>query len=368
MTDQLLNLQDYENAARERLTEVVHAYYASGANDEITLRENRAAFERLALAYRVLVDVSRRDLATTVLGQRLAFPAIVAPVAFQRLAHPEGEIATARAAGAAGTIMVLSTLSTSLVEDVVKASSGPVWFQLYVLKDRAATESLVRRAEAAGARALVLTVDAPLLGRRERDVRHRFQLPAGLSVKNLEACGLGDFPKGVPDSGLAAWFASLLDPSLTWKDLEWLRSITSLPVVVKGIVRADDAVRAVEHGASAVVVSNHGGRQLDTAPATIDVLPAIAEAVQGRVELMLDGGVRRGTDVVKALALGARAVLVGRPVLWGLTVDGASGVARVLELLRGETDLAMALCGCPTVADVTRDLVVRGGRSSGRGA
>jgi 4-hydroxymandelate oxidase len=303
--------------------------------------------------------VSQRRLETTVLGQKLAFPVLVAPTAFQRLAHPEGELATARAAGRAGTCMVLSTLSTSLVEDVVKASSGPVWFQLYVFKDRAATEALVRRAESAGARALVLTVDAPFLGRRERDVRHRFQLPEGLSVKNLEACGLGYLPRGTQDSGLAAYFATLLDPSLTWKDLAWLRSLTRLPVVVKGIVRPDDAVRAVEHGASAIVVSNHGGRQLDTAPATIDVLPGIADALGGRAELLLDGGIRRGTDVLKALALGARAVLVGRPILWGLAVDGSEGVSRVLEILRAELDLALALAGCTDATRVPADLVLR---------
>jgi 4-hydroxymandelate oxidase len=238
-----------------------------------------------------------------------------------------------------------------------------VWFQLYVYRDRGATEALVRRAEAAGARALVLTVDAPLLGRRERDVRNRFQLPPELSLCNLSNPELSKLPDCPSGSGLAGYFASLLDPALTWRDLAWLRSITRLPVVVKGVVRADDAARAAEHGASAVVVSNHGGRQLDTAPATIDALPAIADAVAGRCEVLLDGGVRRGTDVVKALALGARAVLVGRPILWGLAVDGAPGVARVLELLRAEVDLALALCGCPDVAQVTRDLVVRPGRT-----
>jgi 4-hydroxymandelate oxidase len=356
---ELLNLHDYEAAARERLEPVVHAYFASGANDEITLRENRSAFDRLALAYRVLIDVSRRDLATSVLGERISFPVILAPTAFHRLAHPEGELATARAAGSAGTVLVLSTLSTSPIEEVVRASTGAVWFQLYVFKDRAATEVLVRRAEAGGARALVLTVDAPLLGRRERDVRHRFQLPRGLSVANLDFRGLGNLPDAVAESGLAAYFATLLDASVSWRDLDWLRSITRLPIVLKGIVRADDAARAVEHGARAIVVSNHGGRQLDTAVATIDALPSVVEAVGGRAEVYLDGGVRRGTDVVKALALGARAVLLGRPVLWGLAVDGSSGVARVLEILRAELDLALALCGAPTLAELTRDLVVR---------
>jgi 4-hydroxymandelate oxidase len=259
--------------------------------------------------------------------------------------------------------MILSTLSTTPVEEVVAAASGPVWFQLYVYKDRAATEGLVRRAEAAGCRALVLTVDAPLLGRRERDVRNRFRLPPGLAVANMLSEGYGDVPPAAADSSLAAYVASLLDPALSWKDVAWLQSITRLPVLVKGIVRPDDAVRAAEAGAAGVVVSNHGGRQLDTSPATIDVLPEVADALAARghsIEVLMDGGVRRGTDVLKALASGARAVLVGRPILWGLAADGEAGAAHVLRLLRDELDLAMALAGAPTVGDVTRDLVRRG--------
>jgi 4-hydroxymandelate oxidase len=287
-------------------------------------------------------------------------PILVAPTAFHCLATPEGERATARAAGAAGTVMILSTLSTTAIEDVVAAASGPVWFQLYVYRDRRATEGLVRRAEAAGCRALVLTVDAPLLGRRERDVRNRFRLPPGLAVANLLPEGYGEVPAAVADSGLAAYVSSFLDPALTWRDVAWLQSITELPVLVKGIVRPDDALRAAEAGAAGIVVSNHGGRQLDTSPATLDVLPEIADALaaQGhRIEVLMDGGIRRGTDVVKALALGAKAVLVGRPILWGLAADGEAGAARVLRLLRDELDLAMALAGAPTIADITRDLV-----------
>jgi len=273
------------------------------------------------------------------------------------MACPDGELATVRAAGAAGTVMILSTLSTTRIEDVVAAASGPVWFQLYVYRDRGATEALVRRVEAAGATALVLTVDAPLLGRREADVRNAFRLPAGLTVENMLATPGERVDAVAGDSGLAAYVAELLDPSLTWKDVEWLRSVTSLPVLVKGIVRADDARRAVEHGAAAIVVSNHGGRQLDTAPATIEVLPRIADAVGGEVELLLDGGVRRGTDVVKAIALGAKAVLVGRPLLWGLAVGGEAGAGQVLSILREEIDLALALCGCPSVTEVGGDLL-----------
>jgi 4-hydroxymandelate oxidase len=352
-----INVADFEAIARERLPRAVYDYFASGAGDEVTLRANRAAFERIAVRYRVLVDVSRRELATVVLGARVSMPILIAPTAFHCLASPEGEVATARAAGAAGTVMVLSTLATRSVEEVAAAARGPLWFQLYVYKDRGATRDLVRRVEAAGARALVLTVDAPLLGRRERDVRNRFGLPPGLAVKNLAPAGLGDLPAAPGDSGLAAYFAAQLDPALTWADLEWLRSITALPIVVKGIVRGDDAARAVACGAAGVVVSNHGGRQLDGAPATIDALPEVADAIGGRAEVLLDGGVRRGTDVLKALARGARAVLVGRPILWGLASGGEAGARAVLELLRAELDLALALAGAPAVEHVGRDLL-----------
>jgi 4-hydroxymandelate oxidase len=358
-----VNVLELEAIARERIPKEAWDYYASGAEDEVTLRQNRAAFERLSIAYRVMVDVSRRDTATSVLGHPVAMPVLTAPTAFHRLACPDGELATARAAGAAGTIMILSTLSNTPVEEVVAAASGPVWFQLYLYKDRKASEGVVRRAEAAGCRALVLTVDAPLLGRRERDIRNRFRLPLGLAVANMLPEGYGEVPPAAADSGLAAYFATLLDPALTWRDVAWLRSITHLPVLVKGIVRPDDAVRAAEAGAVGIVVSNHGGRQLDTSPATIDVLPEIADALSSsghRIELLMDGGVRRGTDVLKALALGARAVLVGRPILWGLGAAGEAGAALVLRMLRDEFDLAMALAGAPTVADITRDLVRRG--------
>ena len=276
-------------------------------------------------------------------------PVLVAPTAFHRLAHPDGELASVRAAGAAGVPFVLSTLSNTAVEEVTAAATGPVWFQLYVYRDRGATRALVERVAAAGCRALVLTVDAPYIGRRERDVRRRFALPDHLSLPNLQA-GFDRVPAAAADSGLAAYVAALLDPGLSWKDLEWLRSITSLPIWVKGIVRADDARRAVDAGVAGIIVSNHGGRQLDTAPATIDVLPVVADAVAGRAEVLVDGGVRRGTDVVKALALGARAVLIGRPQVHALAVGGPHGVAHLLRLLRDELEVAMALCGCATLA------------------
>lgn len=358
MDERPINLLEYEARARARLDQNAFGYYVSGAHDELTLRDNRGAYERLRLAYRVLVDVSARTCATTVLGTPVSMPVLVAPTAFHRLADPEGELATVRAAGRAGTIMILSSLSTTAVEEVVAAASGPVWFQLYVYRDRDATAALVRRAEAAGCQALVLTVDAPELGRRERDVRNRFHLPPGLSVQNLLPAGYGAVARPDADSGLAAYFGELIDPALGWADLEWLRELSSLPLLVKGIVRADDAVRAADHGVAGIVVSNHGGRQLDTSIATIDALGPIAEAVGDRVELLVDGGIRRGTDVVKALALGARAVCVGRPILWGLASEGQAGVEHVLEILREELDLAMALCGTPSVEAITRDLVV----------
>ena len=352
-----LNLADVEAAAKGRLTALAYEYYVGGANDEVTLRENRSAFERLALRYHVLVDVSRRSTKTTVLGNPVDLPVLVAPTAFQRLACEEGEIATARAAAAAGTVMILSTASTCTIEDV-GAVGGTQWFQLYVYSDRGLTKALIERAEACGMSAVVLTVDAPILGRRERDLRNRFHLPDGIRLANVPSSGSVPVPAGAGEPGLHNYLSSGIDAALTWKDVDWLRSITRLPVLIKGIVRGDDAARAVEHGAAGIIVSNHGGRQLDTAIASVRALPEVAEAVAGRAEVLLDGGIRRGTDVVKAIALGARAVLLGRPVVWGLAAGGETGARRVLELLRSEVDLAMALCGCPTIGDISRDLVV----------
>ena len=354
-----INLEELEERARKVLPQMVYDFYASGANDEVTLRENRAAYERITLLPRMLVDVSARDLGTTVLGEPVSMPILIAPKALHGLAHPEGEVATTKAAGAAKTVMTLATCSTSSIEEAMAVATGPVWFQLYVFKDRAITASLVQRAEEAGCKAIVLTVDVPVLGKRERDVRNRFTLPDNLSMKNLLPAGCQELPKNVAGSGLAAYVASLFDAALTWKDIQWLAGLTKLPILVKGILRADDALRAVNHGASAIIVSNQGARQLDTTPAAISVLPAIVDAVAGTVEVYVDGGIRRGTDVLKALAYGARAVLVGRPILWGLAVGGEAGVQSVLELLRQEFDLAMALSGCPTLTAITRDLVRR---------
>jgi 4-hydroxymandelate oxidase len=358
---QPLNLRDFEALAAERIAQPAWDYYRSGACDEHTLRRNERAFSEIALRYRVLVDVSRRSTATRVLGRELALPVLIAPTAFHKLAHPDGEIATARAAAQAGTIMVLSTLSNTKVEDVVAATSAEVWFQLYVYRDRGATRALCERVQAAGCKALVLTVDAPLLGRRERDVRNRFNLPDGLHIANAFAEDARALHPGIAESGLFNYFSQQLDASLSWKDIEWLRSVTKLPLLIKGIVHGDDARRARDHGAAGVIVSNHGGRQLDTSLASIEALPEVADALAagGALPILLDGGVRRGTDVLKALALGAQAVLLGRPILWGLAAGGQQGVCEVLELLRREIDLAQALCGYADLADVGRDLVAR---------
>lgn len=351
-----IHLGEFETIAAARLPRMVYDYYAGGAHDEITLGENRAAFNRLRLRYRVLRDVSRRDASTEVLGEKLSMPVVIAPTAFHQLATEEGEVATARAAARADTIMTLSTLSTCAIESVGEATAGRLWFQLYVYRDREATRELVARAEAAGAKALLLTVDAQVWGVRERDVRNRFQLPDGLRMVNLVSSGKGEFPD-VEGSGLAAYVARTFDPSLSWKDLDWLCSLTDLPVLIKGVVRGDDAAMGMDAGAAGVVVSNHGGRQLDTCPAPVEVLEEVVQAVDGRGTVLVDGGIRRGTDVIKSVALGADAVMIGRPVLWGLAAGGEEGVVRVLELLRAEIDLAMALCGAASVAEITRDLV-----------
>ena len=324
--------------------------------DEITLRENSAGWERLKLYYHVLAGVGTRDLGTTVLGQPISLPIGVAPTAFQKLACAEGEIATAKAAKAAGTLFILSSFSNTAMESVLPQAASPRWFQLYIYKDRVITEELVRRAEAAGAEAIVVTVDTPGLGTRERDVRNSFRLPDDLAVENLAPLGKGNFPK-VTGSGLAAYVRENFKSDLNFADLDWLDGCTRLPIVVKGVCRGDDARRAAEHGAKAVVVSNHGGRQLDTAPATCEVLSAVAAAVGDLCEVYVDGGIRRGSDVLKAIALGARAVLIGRPILWGLCVGGEQGATNVLEILRRELDEAMLLCGCTKLGDINRSLL-----------
>jgi len=353
------NLLELEDLARAKVPRPSFDYIAGGAEDEVSLRRNREAFTKWALRPRVLVDVSRRDTSTSVLGQRVSMPILVAPTAFHGLVHPEGEVATARGAAAAGTVMVVSAIATRELEEVAKAVAGPCWFQLYVWRDREVTAQLVKRAARAGYGAICLTVDTPLLGRREKDERNAFTLPPGLSIANVRPAGLDGVPASERGSAFAKYVAELLDPAVTWKDIAWLRSLTSLPIVLKGIMTAEDATLAVEHGVDGIIVSNHGGRQLDSTVGTLDALPDIVAAVQGRVEVFMDGGVRRGTDVLKALALGAKAVLIGRSALWGLALGGADGVRRVLEHLRGELELAMALTGRAALAQVDRSLVQR---------
>ncbi len=347
----LLNIGDYARAARGRLVKEVLDYYEGGALDEITLRENVAGWERLKLYYRVLAGVGPREMKTTLLGRPVSLPIAVAPTAFHKLACPDGEIAAAKAAKTAGALFILSSLSNTAMEAVFTQAGSPRWFQLYIYKDREVTRALVQRAEAAGAEAIVLTVDAPGLGTRERDARNRFSLPAGLAVENLAPLGKGTIPE-VSGSGLAAYVRDNFKSDLSFDDLDWLCGCTSLPVVVKGICRGDDARRATEHGAKAIVVSNHGGRQLDTAPATCDVLPHVVAAAGDQCEIYVDGGIRRGSDVLKAIALGARAVLLGRPILWGLSVSGEQGAADVLKILGRELDEAMLLCGCTKLSDI----------------
>lgn len=352
-----INLFEYEPLARERMDAMSWDYFRSGAEDEVTLAENRRAFERIRLRPRVLADVSALDTRTTALGIPVAAPILVAPMAYHRLAHDEGEAAMARGAGAAGTLMCVSTMSTMPMEEIAQAATGPLWFQLYVYRDRSITESLVRRAERAGYRALVVTLDTPLLGRREADIRNGFGLPEHLTLANF-AGALAEEKRVAPGaSALAIYMAEQLDSALTWEGIDWLASITSLPIVLKGILTAEDAALAARHHAAGIIVSNHGGRQLDGAIATIEALPEVVEAVAGRAEVYMDGGVRRGTDVLKALALGARAVFVGRPMLWALAVDGARGVERALSLVTEEFKLAMALSGRPTLAEIDRSLV-----------
>jgi 4-hydroxymandelate oxidase len=347
-----LSLDALEEAARERLPQMVFDYYAGGAGDEWTLRENRQAFDRWVLRPRFLVDVSNADLRTTVLGQDIPFPILIAPTALQRLAHPDGELASARAAASVGALMVVSTIASVRLEDIAQTGVHG-WFQLYIHKDRDLTAELVKRADAAGYAAIVVTVDTPFLGRRMRDERNRFALPPGVGLANLAGIPL---PQD-PGSSLFRYFASQLDPALTWQDIAWVRSLSPLPVVVKGVLTPEDAVLAVDAGVDAVIVSNHGGRQLDGVLATIDALPSVVEAVDGRVEVLMDSGVRRGTDVLKALGLGARAVLVGRPFLWGLAIGGESGVRQVLDSMREDLALSLALSGRSAIGAIDGSLV-----------
>jgi (S)-2-hydroxy-acid oxidase len=343
----VFGLNDFEALAKATLPPETWAYISGGSWDEVSLAENVAAFSRRVLRPRVLIDVSAIDMSTTLLGTRVSMPIGFAPAALQGLAHPEGEVVPARVAGRTGLPYLLSTFSSRSIETVAAVGRGLRWFQLYVEKDRHLAERLVHRAAEADFGAIVLTVDLPRPGYRERE--RRFPL--------TDVGAFGNTPKGTDGEDYGDFIGSTMDASLSWRDLEWLRSLSPLPLVLKGILTPEDARLAVEAGAAGIVVSNHGGRQLDRAAATIDALEAVVDAVDGRAEVYLDGGVRRGTDVVTALALGARAVFIGRPFLYALAAGGEAGVRRAVELLRDELETAMALLGCPTVAAITRDRV-----------
>jgi 4-hydroxymandelate oxidase len=348
-----LSLRHLEIEARRRLDPAVYDYFAGGADDEVTLRANEFAFARIGLLPRVLVGTGEPELATTLLGCPISMPIVIAPTAFHRLAHADGERATARAAATAGTILIVSMAATVAVDEIASEarsvapeSDVHLWFQLYLQPDLQFTEGIIRRAEAAGCKALVITVDSPVFGNRERDLRNGLtDLPAGVCCENLR------------DGRVVREIA--FSREFSWQHIRWLRQITSLPIVLKGVQHPSDSQLAIDNGADALIVSNHGGRQLDTVPATIDVLPAIADAVEGRIPVLMDGGIRRGTDVIKALALGASAVAVGRPVLWGLAADGEHGVKQMLEMLRAETVRALTLCGCRSPRELSRDLLQR---------
>lgn len=360
-----VTLSDFETLAKRRMTRMAYEYVAGGASDEITLRDNLAAFDRLRLHPRVLMDVSELDTRLTLFGQALEFPILLAPTAYHRLVHPEGEIATVRGAAAAGVTLIASSFATTSIEDMAKAArfpstgsgQAPLWFQLYVNKDRGFTRDLVRRAESAGCRALCVTVDTPVTGLRHRETRSGFALPPGVERKNLK--GLGENVAGASHRSVeGSIYSVVLDPALTWKDIEWLRGISKIPILIKGVLSPDDASKGAGIGVG-IIVSNHGGRNLDTVPATIDALPRVADAVNGRVPILMDGGVRRGTDVLKALASGASAVLIGRPYLFALAAQGANGVTQVVKILRREFEMSMALAGRRSLKEIDRSVLWR---------
>ncbi|CAN5540109.1 alpha-hydroxy acid oxidase [soil metagenome] len=334
----ILNLFDLENMAERKMTPMAYEYVASGAADEWTLRWNREALDAIKLKPTVLSDVSKLDTRVTLFGHELPYPILIAPTAYHKLMHPEGELATARGAGAASAVYVVSSFTTTPLRDIAEAATQPLWFQLYVRDDREFTKDIVQEAEAHGYRVLCVTVDTAVTGVRNRQQRANFTLPDDVQTPHMPGSLLEQKP-------------------LTWKDIEWLQSFAKTPVLLKGILNPDDAEKAVQSGVSGIIVSNHGGRNLDTVPATIEALPRIAEKIDRRIPVLMDGGIRRGTDVVKAIALGASAVLVGKPVCFGLASAGADGVAKVMEILRNELELTMALMGRASLAHIDRSVI-----------
>ena len=352
----LASLSDYEKAAKSKMTPMAWEYVSGAAGDEITLAWNHDAYGDIKLRNRVLVDVSKVDTTTKLFDQTLAHPILIAPTAYHKLVHKDGEVATAQGAGRARATMIVSSFATTKIEEVAKAATQPLWFQLYVQPDREFTRELVARVHAAGVKALVLTVDTPVLGARNRETRIGFKLPEGVTRENLVGLDarVASATHRPPEGQI---YSAVLEPRLTWKDVDWLRSISKVPVLLKGILDADDAKKAVESGASGIIVSNHGARNLDTVPATITALPRVTEAVNGRIPVIVDGGIRRGTDVLKALALGASAVGIGRPYLYGLAVDGSAGVAHVVDILKTELEMSMALTGRTTIGAIDRSVI-----------
>lgn len=342
----VLSLPELEEHAKRCMPSMIYEYVASGAADENTLRWNRESYDRIRLRTRVLQDVGTVDTTLTLLGKAMAFPIMMAPTAYHRAIHPDGEIATARGAGAAGATWVVSTATTTPLEDIAREARAPLWFQLYVQPDKGATKALVQRAESVGCQALCLTVDTPVQGARNRQTRSKFVLPAGVTAPYMTQLGAG---RAVTDNKRGV--------AVTWKDVEWLRSVSTVPLLLKGILTGDDAEWGINAGANGIFVSNHGARNLDTAPATIDALPEVTERVNGRVPVIVDGGVRRGTDVLKAIALGATAVMIGRSYCYGLSVGGAAGVQRAVEILRAEFEMAMQLTGRRTLAEIDRSVL-----------
>ena len=344
---------DFELLAKAKMPAMAWEYVTAGAGDEITVRWNQEAFQRIRLKPRVLVDVSKLDTRVTLFGEEHAFPILLAPTAAQKLMHADGELATARGAGATGTAMVLSCFAGTSLEDVAAVAKSPLWFQLYVQPDHGFTRALVQRAEAAGYRALCLTVDTPITGARNRETRAAVKQPPMPNLKGFAGADGGDRLH----TGSLEVFSSVLDAALSWKDVEWLRSVSKIPLVLKGVMNPDDADRAAKSGVAGIIVSNHGGRNLDTLPPTIEALPQVVDKVAGRMPVFVDGGIRRGTDVLKALALGANAVLIGRPYLYGLGAAGEAGVTQVIRILQREFQMAMALTGRTNVASIDRSVI-----------
>lgn len=343
-------LADFEPLAKTKMSTMAWEYVTAGAADELTVLWNKEAYQRIRLKPRVLVDVSKLDTRVTLFGQEHAFPILLAPTSSQTLTHPEGELATARGAGAARAAMVLSSFSSTSLEDVAAVAKTPLWFQLYAQTDHGFTRDLVQRAEAAGYRALCLTVDTPITGARNRETRANVKLPPLPNLKGLKI-------SGPVSTGSLEIFSSVQDAALSWKDVEWLLSFAKIPLLLKGVLNPDDADRGVKAGVAGIMVSNHGGRNLDTVPATIDALPQVADKVAGRIPVLVDGGVRRGTDVLKALAFGASAVLIGRPYVYGLGAAGEVGVTKVLNILQREFQIAMVLTGRSTIPSIDRAVI-----------